>query len=103
MVGFASEVLDTLNRSVVLTHRSAQFDTDPFAGRERGGAVETDETSAHRNIYDATYHWLGHGRRPVVAERSKLSCRSIDDRKWSSKSFARCMGGAATLLAGPLS
>jgi len=96
MVRFASEVLDTLNRSVVLTGGSAQFDTNPFAGGERGGAVETDETSAHGNLYDAPYHWLGHGHRPVATERSKLLSIIDRYRKRSSESFGCCMGDAAT-------
>lgn len=82
MVRFASEILDTLDCPIVFADGTAQFDTDPFSGRERGGAVETDETSAHGNIDDTPYHWLGHRRRPgVVVERSKLL--SISDRRWS--------------------
>jgi hypothetical protein len=49
MVRFASEILDTLDCSVVLADGFAQFDADPFARGERGGAVETNETFAHGN------------------------------------------------------
>ena len=72
MVGFAGEVLDTLDRSVVLAGRFAQFNADPLTRGKRGGTVETNETPTHGNIDDAPYHWLGHCRRPVVTERSRL-------------------------------
>lgn len=83
MVGFTGEVLDTLDRSIVLASGFTELDTDPFAGRERGSAVETDESLAHGNLDDAPYYWLGHRRRPAVAERSKLL--SITDQKWTSR------------------
>lgn len=79
MVGFAGEVLDTLYRSVVLTGGFVQLDSDPFTGGERGGTVKTNETSAHGNFDNGPYHRLGHRRRPVAMERSKLL--SIADRK----------------------
>ena len=34
MIGFASEIFDTLDCSVVLADRFAQFDPDPFASGE---------------------------------------------------------------------
>jgi len=70
VVGFASEILDTLDCSIVFAGGFAQFDADPFARGERGGAVETNEAPTHGNLDDAPNHWLGHRRRPVVAERS---------------------------------
>ena len=69
MVRLAGEVLDTLNCSVVLADGFAQFDADPFTRGKRSRAVETNETSAHGNLDDAPYHWLGHYRRPVVARK----------------------------------
>lgn len=79
MIGFAGEVLDTLYRSVVLAGGFVQFDSDPFTGGERGGAVETNETPAHGNFDNAPYHRLGHRRRPVVMEQA--SHLSITDRE----------------------
>ena len=75
MFGFAGEVLDVLDSSVVLAERFAQFDADPFTLSERSDTVEADETSAYGNIDDAPYDWLGHGR---LARRKRLSIRSID-------------------------
>jgi hypothetical protein len=86
MVRFAGEILDTLNCSVVLASGFVQFDSD----RERGGAVETNETSARGNFDDAPYHWLGH-RRPVVMERSKPF--SIVDRTRRRTSRASSFAG----------
>ena len=71
--GFASKVLDVLNRSIVLASWFAQFDADPFTRSERGGAVETDETSAHGDIDDAPNHRLGHRGRAVVGGSKQLS------------------------------
>jgi len=70
VVGFASEILDTLDCSIVFAGGFAQFDADPFTRGERGGAVEANEASSHGNLNDAPNHWLGHRRWPVVAERS---------------------------------
>ena len=51
MVGFAGEIFDTLDCSVVLADGFAQFDPDPFSSGERGGAIETDETSTDRRAH----------------------------------------------------
>ena len=70
VVGFAGEILDTLDCSIVFAGGFAQFDADPLARGERGGAVETNEAPTHGNLDDTPNHWLGHRRRPVVAEGS---------------------------------
>lgn len=52
------EVLDPLDRAIVLADGFVKFDTDPFADLEGGRTDESDYTATLRGCYDGPKLWI---------------------------------------------
>ena len=65
---FACKVFDALDCAIVLAVCFEELDTDPFAWREGGCAVETDCTAPRRYVYDGpeSDDWWGHPAPPAA-------------------------------------